>query len=275
MNFGFYVPNFGCCGEADVLADLAHEAEDAGWDGIFVWDHLQVTEPTADPWIALTAMALRTTSIRLGTLVTPVPRRHIAKLAREVSTLDRLSKGRMILGAGAGYALLPDYAAFGDTADARARAAKLDEGLDVLAALWSGDSVEHRGIHFTVSTAGFAPPVQRPRVPIWTAATLGSVKPLARAARWDGMIAAAQYGLEVEAGDLAKMVTAVEARRADAGTSGPFDIIRFGQTTEAADVATVAACEEAGATWWMEYTFPTITTLEQTRARLRLGPARP
>lgn len=275
MRAGFYVPNFGCCGEADVLADLAHEAEDCGWDGIFVWDHLQVIEPTADPWIALTAMALRTSSIRLGTLVTPVPRRHIAKLAREVSTLDRLAGGRLIFGAGAGYALLPDYSAFGDVTDPKERAAKLDEGLDVLSALWSGEPVEHQGAHFTVSTEGFAAPVQQPRVPVWTAATHSAVRPIARAARWDGMICAAQYGLDVEAADVRDMVSAVQGHRADAGRSGPFDVIRFGQTSDAADIATVSACEEAGATWWMEYTFPTITTLAQTRARLHLGPPRP
>jgi alkanesulfonate monooxygenase SsuD/methylene tetrahydromethanopterin reductase-like flavin-dependent oxidoreductase (luciferase family) len=88
---GFYVPNFGCCGDAQVLAELARDAEDHGWDGIFLWDHLQVVEPAVDTWIALTVMALSTERIRLGTLVTPVPRRHIAKLAREVSTVDQLS----------------------------------------------------------------------------------------------------------------------------------------------------------------------------------------
>jgi alkanesulfonate monooxygenase SsuD/methylene tetrahydromethanopterin reductase-like flavin-dependent oxidoreductase (luciferase family) len=222
----------------------------------------------------LTAMALRTSSIRLGTLVTPVPRRHIAKLAREVSTLDRLANGRMILGAGAGYALLPDYSAFGDVTDARVRAARLDEGLEVLAALWSGDPVEHRGSHFTVSTEGFAPPVQRPRVPVWTAATHSTVTPIARAARWDGMICAARYGLEVEAADVQEMVAAVTGHRAEAGHCGPFDVIRFGQTADASDVTTVSACEQAGATWWMEYTFPTLTTLAQTRERLHKGPPR-
>jgi alkanesulfonate monooxygenase SsuD/methylene tetrahydromethanopterin reductase-like flavin-dependent oxidoreductase (luciferase family) len=271
MKAGFYVPNFGCCGDARVLASLAREAEDTGWDGIFIWDHLQVIEPTVDPWIALTAMALCTERIRLGTLVTPIPRRHIAKLAREVGTLDRLSHGRVVLGAGSGYTALPDYSAFGDSADAAQRAAKLDEGLEVLAALWSGDPVDHRGRHFTVTTDGFAPPTQRPRVPVWIAATLATSKPLARAARWDGMVCADKYGLEVAPESLGTMLDAVKARRVH---DEPFDVIRFGQTLHANDVTTVKACAEAGATWWIEYTFPTITTLEQIRERLHQGPPR-
>ncbi|CAN5560841.1 LLM class flavin-dependent oxidoreductase [soil metagenome] len=269
MKAGLYLPNFGYCGDVEILAELAQEAENTGWDGVFLWDHLQVTEPTADPWVALTAMALATESIRLGTLVTPVPRRHIAKLAREVATLDRLSRGRMVLGAGSGYANLPDYSAFGDSGDAAARAAKLDEGLPVLAALWSGEPVDHRGQHFTVTTAGFAPTVQRPRVPIWTAATAGAAKPLRRAARWDGMICAHEYGLEVAPDDLRAMVSAVKSQRTQ---DTPFDIIRFGHTADAHDVSIVEACAQAGATWWMESTFPALGTLEQVRDRLRSGP---
>jgi alkanesulfonate monooxygenase SsuD/methylene tetrahydromethanopterin reductase-like flavin-dependent oxidoreductase (luciferase family) len=268
---GIYLPNFGCCGDAQVLAGLAREAEDHGWDGIFLWDHLQVVEPAVDPWIALTAMALRTERIRLGTLVTPVPRRHIAKLAREVSTLDQLSGGRLIFGAGAGYSALPDYSAFGDSADPVERAAQLDEGLTVLNALWSGGPVKHTGEHFTVSTDGFTPPLQRPRPPVWTAATLAARKPLARAARWDGLICADKYGLEVEPDALHIMVERVAAQRTD---DRPFDVIRFGHTLDADDTATVTACAQAGATWWMEYTFPIVTTLEHTRQRLHRGPPR-
>jgi alkanesulfonate monooxygenase SsuD/methylene tetrahydromethanopterin reductase-like flavin-dependent oxidoreductase (luciferase family) len=216
-------------------------------------------------------MAIATRDIRLGTLVTPVPRRHIAKLAREVTTLDRLSGGRMIFGAGAGYEALPDYAAFGDSGDASERAAKLDEGLEVLAALWSGAPVDHRGTHFTASTEGFAPPVQSPRVPVWIAATVTTSKPLARAARWDGMICADRYALEVSPEDVRDMVKTAHALR---DSDGAFDVIRFGQTAHAADSTVVEACAESGATWWMEYTFPTITTLEGTRERLHHGPPR-
>lgn len=183
MNFGFYTPNFDFCGDPRVLADLAHEAEETGWGGFFIWDHLQFSEPAADPWVALAAMAMRTERIRLGPLITPVPRRHIAKLAREVLTLDHLSGGRVILGVGAGYPDFPEYTAFGDGGDAKIRAAKLDEGLEVLAGLWSGNPLKHHGVHYQVECPGFQPAVQKPRVPVWVAATWPSKKPLRRAAR--------------------------------------------------------------------------------------------
>lgn len=269
MKAGFYLPNFGYCGDVALLAELARQAEGAGWDGVFLWDHLQVVEPAVDPWIALTAMALATERIRLGTLVTPVPRRHIAKLARELGTLDQLSGGRMVLGAGAGYAALPDYAAFGDSSDPAVRAAQLDEGLDVLAALFSGGPVDHHGTHFDVTTAGFAPTVQQPRIPVWTAATRGAAKPLARAARWDGVICADTYGLEIEPDALRAMVDDVTARRSP---GAPFDVIRFGHTDGASDDALVRACARAGATWWMESSFPALADLDEVRDRLRDGP---
>jgi alkanesulfonate monooxygenase SsuD/methylene tetrahydromethanopterin reductase-like flavin-dependent oxidoreductase (luciferase family) len=271
MKSGIYLPNFGCCGDARVLADLAREAEDSGWDGIFLWDHLQVVEPAVDPWIALAAMAVSTRHIRLGPLVTPVPRRHIVKLAREISTLDHLSQGRLIFGAGAGYSALPDFTAFGDSPDPVLRAGRLDEGLDVLAALSSGDPVDHKGAHFSVSTEGLSGPLQRPRVPVWIAATRAAQKPLRRAARWDGLICSDRYGLEVEPDDVRAMVATVEQDRSQGGA---FDVVRFGRTAGPDDRATAYGCAEAGATWWMEYTFPAITSLDETRARLHLGPPR-
>lgn len=272
MKFGFYTPNFDFCGDARLLAELAHEAEACGWDGFFLWDHLQFGEPTVDPWIALAAMALRTERIRLGTLVTPVPRRHIAKLAREVLTLDQLSNGRIVLGVGAGYPHLPDYAAFGDVTDLKVRAAKLDEGLEVLSALLSGQPVKHHGVHYQVECEAFQPPVQRPRPPIWVAAAGPSKRPMRRAARWDGVAPVGVMGLEVEPQDLAAMVAEIRQQRR--GGDDAFDVLRFGTTRDPRDVAVVEACAAAGATWWIEYTYTKVSTLEALRARLRQGPPR-
>ena len=102
MRFGIDVPNFGDFADPTVVAGLARRAEDAGWDGLFVWDHVthrkELHREIADPWVLLTAAALATRSIRLGTMITPVARRRVSKLAREVTTLDRLTGGRMILG---------------------------------------------------------------------------------------------------------------------------------------------------------------------------------
>lgn len=271
MKYGFYTPNFDFCGDARLLAELAQEAEEAGWDGFFIWDHLQFVEPTVDAWVALTAMALRTQHIRLGPLVTPVPRRHIAKLAREVLSLDHLSNGRITLGVGAGYPHLPDFAAFGDGRDLKVRAAKLDEGLEVLAALWSGAPVDHQGPHYQVQCAAFQPPVQRPRPPIWVAAAWPSKQPIQRAARWDGVVPVGVQGLEIAPEHLASIVAQVRDHRDE---HQPFDVIRFGMTQDPHDTAIVEACAKAGATWWIEYIYARGGSLAQTRARIQQGPPR-
>jgi alkanesulfonate monooxygenase SsuD/methylene tetrahydromethanopterin reductase-like flavin-dependent oxidoreductase (luciferase family) len=271
LRFGFYTPNFGFCGDARTLAELAHEAEASGWDGFFVWDHLQFIEPAADPWVALAAMAMRTQRIRLGTLITPVPRRHLAKLAREVTTLDHLSGGRITLGAGAGFATFPEYTGFGDEGDPKVRAAQLDEGLEVLAALWSGNPVKHHGAHYHVECAAFQPPIQRPRVPIWVAATAGAARTIRRAARWDGVAAVTAGGVEVATEDLRRIVKDIAAQR---GTADAFDVIRFGKTRDARDTEAVRAAAEAGATWWLESIYTWETTLEAARDRIRSGPPR-
>ncbi|WP_068270889.1 LLM class flavin-dependent oxidoreductase [Aldersonia kunmingensis] len=270
MKYGFYTPNFDFFGDATVLAELAAEAEVAGWDGFFIWDHLQFIEPVADPWIALTAMALRTKSIRLGPLVTPVPRRHIGKLAREVLTLDRLSNGRLTLGVGAGYPHLPDYVSFGDSGDQRDRAARFDEALGLLDELCSGKPVQHNGAHYRVETGAFASGIQRPRVPIWVAATWPAKRPLVRAARWDGIVASGAYGLEVEPAAIAEIAAHVRRERPDE----PVDILRFGRTENPSDTSVVGACAAAGATWWIEYAPPAGSSLAEVRSRIALGPPR-
>ena len=172
MRFAVDVPNFGDFADPRVVADLARRAEEAGWDGLFVWDHVthrkELRRAIADPWVLLTAAALATRTIRLGTMVTPVARRRVPKLAREVTTLDRLTGGRMILGAGLGSPIADEFGSFGETTDTRELAARLDEGLEALHLLWSGEPVTFHGDHVRIEDVAFRPtPVQRPRVPIW------------------------------------------------------------------------------------------------------------
>ena len=171
MRFAVDVPNFGDFADPRLFADLARRAEEAGWDGLFVWDHVthskQARRQIADPWVLLTAAALATQRIRLGPMITPVPRRRVSKLAREVTTLDRLTGGRMILGVGTGAPIADEYGTFGEPTDLRLLAAHLDEGLEALNLLWSGEPVTFRGEHVVVDDVAFLPtPVQRPRVPI-------------------------------------------------------------------------------------------------------------
>ena len=104
MRSALWLPLFDGLADPVVVARLAAEAEEAGWHGVFVWDHLSWRAPVrqvADPWITLAAIAAATEHLRLGPMVTPLARRRPAKIARETATLDVLSGGRLTLGAGA------------------------------------------------------------------------------------------------------------------------------------------------------------------------------
>ena len=172
MHYGIYVPNFGDETSVRSLATLAQEAEAARWDGFFIWDHILYSTSKSvqmvDPWIALTAMAMITERIRIGTKVTPIPRRHPWKLARETVSLDHLSGGRLILGVGLGEPPEAEFAQFGEEADVRVRAAKLDEGLDILSGLWGGKPFRYDGTHYHMQKTVFQPAaLQVPRIPVW------------------------------------------------------------------------------------------------------------
>src|ERR1700759_1609985 len=140
MRFGLSFPLAEQLSDVAAAAELAREAEAAGWDGFFVWDHLSLAgaQPIADPWQALALIAQATRRIRLGPLVTPLYRHHPAKLALETITLDHLSRGRLIMGAGLGSDLFHEISAFGGPLDDMLRAEMLDEGLAILTGLWSG-----------------------------------------------------------------------------------------------------------------------------------------
>jgi alkanesulfonate monooxygenase SsuD/methylene tetrahydromethanopterin reductase-like flavin-dependent oxidoreductase (luciferase family) len=221
-----FVAPFGELADARRLARLAAAAEARGWDGFFVWDHLVYvdTRELADPWIAMTAIACATERVRIGALVTPTPRRRIAKLARETVTLDRLSGGRLVLGVGIGGDRHGEFAPFGDPAEPRERARLLDEGLERLVELWDGE---------------FAPPpAQEPRIPIWVAARWPNRRPIRRAARWDGIFPIDLPGPEAVA------ELALDVRRLREGVEEPFDLV----VTNPAGTDP-RPWEEAGATW--------------------------
>src|SRR5437762_2697317 len=164
------VPNVGPFGDPVLLVELAVAAEEHGWDGFFVWDHLLYHDQrwdVAGPVTVIAAVAARTARIRIGVLVNVLARRRIGEVARESVTVDLLSGGRLVVGAGLG-SLAAEFTAFGESADARARAARLDESLGLLDALWSGEPVTMRGQYLTAAGVRMLPrPVQRPRIPIW------------------------------------------------------------------------------------------------------------
>ncbi len=260
-----FLPIFGELSEPGLVADLAVEAELAGWDGLFVWDHILYRAPVtaiADPWVTLAAVARSTERLRIGPMVTPVPRRRPQKLARETVSVDRLSGGRLVFGAGLGGDPGGELSALGEETDARARGRMLDEGLELLVRMWSGEQVDHEGPVYAAEGVTFGPrPVQQPRIPVWLGARHGFTAPLRRAARYDGVFPIA---LESPA-DLTAMREVVAAHRpADAG---PFDVAVQG-TIDEAPVPWV----EAGATWWLVRFDPFTVTAAEVRDAIRRRP---
>jgi hypothetical protein len=277
MKYGFVIEG----GDAIAIAELTHEAEAAGWDGVFIADAIDIGIPNSppfpwfDPWIVLAAMAMRTERIRIGTLITPVPRRRPWKLARETTTLDHLSKGRLIFGAGLGAAT--DDGGFfkvGEAIDIKVRAQRLDEGLAILAGLWSGKPFSFSGEHYEVKEMTMLPtPVQSPRIPVWVPGVWTKEKSMQRALRWDGVIPQKYRSMErMTVAEVRELKRFVDEHRS---TNGPFDIV-VGGTTPGANrkraAKTASEFEEAGATWWLE---SAMTSPDKLGKRIRQGPPRP
>jgi alkanesulfonate monooxygenase SsuD/methylene tetrahydromethanopterin reductase-like flavin-dependent oxidoreductase (luciferase family) len=288
MRFAINVPNFGDFADPRVVADLARRAEEAGWDGLFVWDHVthrkELRRHIADPWVLLTAAALATRRIRLGTMITPVARRRVSKLAREVTTLDRLTGGRMILGVGLGAPLDDEFGSFGESTDARELAAHLDEGLAALNLLWSGKPVTFHGDHVVVEDVTFLPtPVQRPRVPVWVGGNWPAKPPMRRAARWDGaapILPSEDGGMppQPDAATVREISAILHECRAEAGLEAePFDLAMSGisPADPAAAADLLGSLEEAGATWWEECNWDALESAEPMLRRADQGPPHP
>src|SRR5262245_26392026 len=252
MRYGVDICTLGELAEPARIVELAQAAEAAGWEAVFVWDHLAFAwgVPSADPWVSLAAVAQAARRIRLGTAVTPLPRRRPVVVANAVATLDRLSGGRAVLGVGAG-GVASEFTAFGESADALARAAMVDEALEVITALWAGRRVDHTGGYYRVEGVTLAPlPVQRPRVPVWVGGH--SRAALRRAARWDGWI----LGGEDEQGTMA---VAPERLSGDVGylrrhrsCDTPPEVAMTG-VSSGPDDPVFAHYEAAGVTWWLEH----------------------
>lgn len=259
MKYAVNIPPFT---DPSVVVAIAVEAERAGWDGVFLWDHLQwIPDELVEvhnPWVLLGAIAQATERVTLGTLVTPLSRRRPWQVAKELITLDHLSGGRTVLGVGLGETPESDFAAFGEPDGARERAVLLDEALVVLDGLLSGEHLRHRGEHFTVDTEIAPRPVQRPRPPIWVAGVVPHQPPLRRAIRYDGVVP----------------MGSASPLRPDEVAAYVAGHVRAGWDVVAPWAAGVPAGEyaDAGATWLIESTGPFGDWVAEFRGRISAGP---
>ncbi len=286
MRYSVNIPNFGDFADPRAVATVAIAAEEAGWDGLFVWDHVvhdkhaRSGQAFADPWILLTAAALATSRLRLGTMVTPVARRRPEQLARQVATLDSLSGGRMIFTAGLGGPIEDEFGSFGDTTDPVVLAERLDEGLDLLERYWSGEPVNHAGRHYQVRDVTLLPPsTQRPRPPVWIGGFWPHRRPMRRAGRWDGAVPLftdARHGVVPPADQVRDLVAYIRRHR-EGRAERPFEFVLGGASPgdPAKSRGVIEPLAEAGATWWDERQLQTtddVHRLTPVLRRINQGP---
>jgi alkanesulfonate monooxygenase SsuD/methylene tetrahydromethanopterin reductase-like flavin-dependent oxidoreductase (luciferase family) len=257
VRYGLTLPVGGACSDPEFLVDLAELAEAVGWDGVFLEDYVvfqgDPAAPTCDPWVALAAIAVRTKRIVLGTKVTPLSRRRPWNVARQATTIDHLSEGRMVLGVGLGDVgdhVVRDasFTSFGEETNSARRAEMLDESLEIISGLWTAEPFEYTGRHYSIGRVTFLPlPKQRPRIPIWVGGGYPNRGPTERAARWDGSILYRADGGDLQPED-------VSAIRRAAGDK-PYDIsISLGHDgNPEAERDRLTRLADAGATWATVY----------------------
>jgi alkanesulfonate monooxygenase SsuD/methylene tetrahydromethanopterin reductase-like flavin-dependent oxidoreductase (luciferase family) len=275
MHFGVFLPPFAEFAEPNRVVALSKQLEESGWDGLFLWDHMLAVPgmPVADPWVIMAAVATVTQRIRLGALVTPLPRRRPWVLSRQLATLDQLSNGRLIGGIGLGDDGWSEFSSFGEAADPVIRGEMLDEALELIRRFLSGEAVNFHGRHYVVDSPPLLPRPRQDPLPIWGAVRWPNRKPLARIAKLDGCfpIFATPGGLPPP--DPADIAT-LHAQLVDLGARADIDIaVRCALSLEepASIPATVAALEHAGVTWMLE-AFPPGAAPERVAGVVRKGP---
>jgi alkanesulfonate monooxygenase SsuD/methylene tetrahydromethanopterin reductase-like flavin-dependent oxidoreductase (luciferase family) len=279
MKYGLSLPNRGPYGDINLLVELAQLAEESGWDGFFIWDHYASgVAPHVDPWICMAAVACNKNKMRLGIHITPISRRRPWKVVREIVSLDHLSNGRMVLGAGLGDFNQKEFKAFGEVSDPRTRGEMLSEGLEIITGLQSGEPFSYDGKHYRFPKTVFKPkPVQTPRVPVWVAGQWPNKPPFRRAARWDGVVplirgrGKADFLTPDEIREIIEYIW--KYRKIDT----PFDVCLSGITPGkklADDRAIVSPYKGAGVTWWIDFVYSGTGSVKRNKARIKFGPPR-
>ena len=270
MKHGIYIANYALQGEPSKFVQLAVEAERAGWDGFFMWDHIypdpEETKHAADPWITLAGIAASTESIRLGTTVTPLPRRRPQKVAREVASLDRLSGGRFTLGVGLGDPI--DFSMFGEETGTKVRAEKLDESLEILRGLWSGREFTFQGKHYSIDNVTFKPRPTQKTIPIWCAGTWPLKAPFRRAARFEGVfpLGLHEYLTPEDYVDIRRYIDGYRTKNSD------YDVVDVIRTKGPSDTEWISELSEAGVTWLAEVVME--QDMNAILERVKKGPVR-
>jgi alkanesulfonate monooxygenase SsuD/methylene tetrahydromethanopterin reductase-like flavin-dependent oxidoreductase (luciferase family) len=277
LRYAIDIAPLGTLSDPRAILRLARAAEDSGWDGLSMWDSLGLSMGTsaADLFVTLAAIAAATSRLKLITSIVAVARRRPQLVIQAAASLDLLSEGRLILGLGAGEDQ-PDFEAFGETHERKARLARMDEGIAIIDAGLRGEQLEHAGEHLTATGASVGPrPLQQPRPPIW----FGALKPggLRRAARWEGWIAVALsedgQSVELMPDGLAAGRERVRQERATASLDPEtYDIAVLGSTAVGGPAP--AEYQAAGATWWFESLSPMRGSLDELEAVVRAGPRR-
>ena len=280
MKYGISIPNFGWFGEISTLVEIAMDAEDAGWDGFFLWDHMLVFKQEdmvsqfADSWIALAAIACNTDRMQLGPLITPLPRRRPWKVAREAISVDHLSKGRLILGVGIGAPTDVEFEYFGEESNEKVRAEMLDESLDIVRGLWTGEKFSYQGKHYRLEEMTFLPkPTRESGIPIWVGGGYPRKAPFQRAAQYDGVAPVhSNWPEPLIPEHVAQILEIVKAER---GNLENYDVIVCGDTSgidTASDREQIGSWTEVGATWWLENINEMRAQIDDLRDRIGRGP---
>jgi alkanesulfonate monooxygenase SsuD/methylene tetrahydromethanopterin reductase-like flavin-dependent oxidoreductase (luciferase family) len=279
LRYALNVPSVCAFADPHRVRQLACAAEEAGWDGFFLWDHLLFSQsaPMAvgEVWTLLAGAACSTEEILLGPMVAAVPRRAPWDLARQCVTLDRLSNGRLVLGVGLGSPRDADFEAFGLPGDLLTRAGRLDETLELVASLWTGEETTFAGQHVQVENVTFLPTPQSP-IPIWVAVTSTKKRPVERAARWDGAVPLTPDLDYPTVQWFADLAAALGTARGGPGLDD-YDLVALGSTFRldpAAAVEHVAPFADAGARWWMEMFDPLRHSADDVFRHARAGPPR-
>jgi alkanesulfonate monooxygenase SsuD/methylene tetrahydromethanopterin reductase-like flavin-dependent oxidoreductase (luciferase family) len=270
MHYGIEVVPFGDFSNPRNIVHLAGLAEAAGWECLWIWDHLLILYGAGDPWVTLAAVAATTQSIKLCVGVSPLPRYRPHLLARTLAGLDLLSQGRIIFSTGLGIA--PDFIPFGEPSDNKTRAAMLDEGLELLTGYLSGEETTLKGNYYSADKVRLVPAaLQKPRLPIWIGGA--SKAALRRAARWDGWI----MGTVDEKNNIThspeKIAGEVDIIRKNRIATTSFDVALDG-VSNAGEITLIREYELAGATWWFEIIHQLRGTQEELERRIQAGPPR-